>query len=122
MVEIDNYYDCRDLSAEEILLLLMELYPALRDEANRKRVYIGATGNLAERLRRHNVKEVLFCARTANRRVAARVEELANQLGFEIGDVEHGGNGTNSFSLFVYAFDMTLIGRCNQLATFGYKS
>lgn len=33
---------------------------------------------------------------------------MANELGFEIGNVAHGGNGTNSFSLFVYAFDMTL--------------
>ena len=97
--------DCRDYSAEEIINYFMELYPSLRNPANRRRVYIGVTGNIEERLYRHNAKDnLLFCAQTAALWVAAKVEEIANGLGFEIGDVSHGGNGTNSYSIYVYAY------------------
>ena len=79
--------DCRNCSAEEILRLLLDTYPSLYDTANRKLVYVGATCDVEERLRKHNVDidDVLFCAMTASRRVAARVEELAREMGFCIG-------------------------------------
>ena len=51
--------------------------------------------------------EFIFCAQTANQRVAAKVEEIAKELGFEIGDVEYGGNGTNSYSIYIYAYVIT---------------
>lgn len=102
-------YDCRNLGANEIVDYLVELYPFLECKANRKNVYIGATGNVDDRLRRHNAGpgEFLFCAKTAHRNVAAKVEEIAGGLGFEIGKVQHGGNGTNSFSIYVYAYMIT---------------
>lgn len=97
--------DCRNFSAEGIVDFFMELYPELYNRDNRRRVYVGATGNIKERLYRHNAKDnLLFCAQTAAQWVAAKVEEIANELGFEIGDVRHGGNGTNSKSIFVYAY------------------
>ncbi len=97
--------DCRNFSAERIIDYLMELYPELYNRDNRRRVYIGVTGNIAERLYRHNAKDnLLFCAQTATRWVAAKVEKIADELGFEIGDVHHGGNGTNSKSIYVYAY------------------
>lgn len=103
------YYDCHDCNAEEILEFMMELFPFLRDRANRKRVYVGATGNVAARLQWHNVSdgEYLFSARTAHRGVAARVERLAHEKGFCIGNVSWGGNGTNSSSVYVYAYIIT---------------
>ena len=80
--------DCRNFSAERIIDYLMELYPELYNRDNRRRVYIGVTGNIAERLYRHNAKDnLLFCAQTATRWVAAKVETIADELGFEIGDV-----------------------------------
>lgn len=96
--------DCRDLSAKEIIDKMIRMYPWLEDPDNRRWVYVGATGDINERLYRHNAKRVLFCARTANQRVAAAVEEEALRLGFCIGNVKHGGNGTNSFSIYIYAY------------------
>ena len=88
--------DCRNYSAEEIIDYFMGLYPSLENPANRRRVYIGVTGNIEERLSRHNAKRNLFCARTASQRVATEVERIAAARGFNIGKVTHGGNGTNS--------------------------
>ncbi len=103
-----NIYDCRDLSAKEIIEYMMELYPSLRYLKERRQTYIGATGDIAERLYRHNAAdEVIFCARTAHRNVAAAVEALAHNMGFNIGDVKWGGNGTNSHSIYVYAYRIT---------------
>ena len=46
--------NCRDLSAKEIVDYIIELNPWLRDINNRDLVYIGVTGDIEERLRRHN--------------------------------------------------------------------
>ena len=100
-------YDCRDYSAEEIIEHMIELYPALEHQENRRRIYVGATGNIAERLYRHNAEDkVIFCAQTAHQNVAAKVEALAHDYGFNIGKVTHGGNGTNSHSINVYAYEI----------------
>lgn len=98
--------DCRSMSAEEIVDYMIKLNPELRGPIKRLRVYVGATGNIAERLRRHNASRAIFCAQTANRRVAAKVEEVACSQGFNIGNVTHGGNGTNSHSIYVYACEI----------------
>ena len=66
--------NCRDLSAKEIVDYIIELNPDLRDLKNRKRVYVGVTGNIEERLRRHNAGVVLFRGQTASLAVAAAVE------------------------------------------------
>ena len=102
--------DCRHYTAKEILLLLFDLYPELQNSrSRRKRVYIGVTNDTERRAREHNITidEIIFCAQTANQRVAAKVEEIAKELGFEIGDVEYGGNGTNSYSIYIYAYVIT---------------
>lgn len=107
---MDEYFDCRDCTAEEILSLLYEKLPRLgRERRKRKMVYVGATGDVAKRVREHRITpdKVLFCALTAHRRVAAKVEWLAREQGFNIGKVEWGGNGTNSFSRYVYAYKIT---------------
>ena len=98
--------DCHKMSAEEIVELMIKLNPDLKGPIKRQKVYVGATGNIEERLRRHKVDKPLFYARTASQRTAAKVEEIACSLGFCIGDVTHGGNGTNSHSIFVYACDI----------------
>ena len=98
--------DCHEMSAEEIVELMIKLNPDLKGPIKRQKVYIGATGNIEERLRRHKVDKPLFYARTASQRTAAKVEEIACSLGFCIGDVTHGGNGTNSHSIYVYAFEI----------------
>lgn len=98
--------DCRHMSAQEIVDYMIKLNPSLIGPIKRLKVYVGATGNIAERLRRHNASKVIFCAQTANRRVAAKVEEIAYSSGFCIGDVTWGGNGTNSHSIFVYACEI----------------
>ncbi len=91
------------MSAEEIVDYMIKLNPELEGPIKRQKVYVGATGNIEERLRRHNAPRAIFCAQTANRRVAAKVEEVAHNEGFYIGDVTWGGNGTNSHSIYVYA-------------------
>lgn len=96
--------DCRDLSAKEIVDYIIELNPDLRDAKNRKRVYVGVTGDIEERLRWHNAGVVLFRGQTASQAVAAAVEAEARRRGFYIGKVGHGGNGTNSYSIYVYAY------------------
>lgn len=98
--------DCHDMSAEEIVELMIKMNPELEGPIKRQKVYVGATGNIEERLRRHNATKLLFCARTANQRVAAKVEEIAVAYGFNIGDVTWGGNGTNSHSVCVYACEI----------------
>ncbi len=98
--------NCRDLSAKEIVDYIIELNPWLRDVNNRAIVYVGVTGNIEERLRRHNAREVIFRGETANQDVAAAVEDEARRRGFYIGKVVHGGNGTNSYSIYVYAYLM----------------
>lgn len=96
--------DCHCFSAKEILNLIIKQNPELRYIENRRRVYIGATSNIAERLYRHNARKVIFCAKTACQRVAAAVEAEALKMGFNIGNVKHGGNGTNSRSIYIYAY------------------
>ena len=96
--------DCRHFSAEEIIKAIMNRHTWLKKKENRCYVYIGATKDIKDRLRRHKATKILFCAQTANRRVASKVEEVANRLGFNIGDVSWGGNGTNSYSIYVYAY------------------
>lgn len=54
--------------------------------------------------RKHNAGEVLFRGQTASQDVAATVEAEARRRGFYIGKVGHGGNGTNSYSIYVYAY------------------
>lgn len=98
--------DCHEMSAGEIVELMIKLNPDLKGPIKRQKVYVGATGNIEERLRRHKVDKPLFYARTASQRTAAKVEEIACSLGFCIGDVTHGGNGTNSHSIYVYAFEI----------------
>ena len=101
-------YDCRDYSAEEIIESIIKLYPALRYRDNRRRIYVGATGDINKRLYCHNAEDkVIFCAQTAHQNVAAKVEALAYDYGFNIGDVKWGGNGTNSHSIYVYAYRIT---------------
>ena len=55
-------------------------------------------------LRKHNAGKVLFRRQTASQDVAAAVEAEARRRGFYIGKVGHGGNGTNSYSIYVYAY------------------
>ena len=98
--------DCHEMSAEEIVELMIKFNPDLKGPIKRQKVYVGATGNIEERLRSHNAKRILFCARTASQRVAAEVERVAAARGFNIGKVTHGGNGTNSHSIYVYAFEI----------------
>lgn len=98
--------DCHDLSAEEIVDYMIEMNPDLQSLIKRQKVYVGATGNIEERLSRHNAKRILFCARTASQRVAAEVERVAATRGFNIGKVTHGGNGTNSHSIYVYTYEI----------------
>ena len=98
-----NIFDCRDCSAEEIIELMITLNPELNDPVKRRKVYVGVTGNIRERLLRHNVDVALFSAQTANRMVAKKVENIAYEMGFNIGNVSWGGNGTNSHSIYVYA-------------------
>ena len=96
--------DCHHLNAKEIINLIIKQNPELCYIENRRKVYIGATSNIAERLYRHNAQKVIFCAKTASQRVAAAVEAEALKMGFNIGNVKHGGNGTNSRSIYIYAY------------------
>ena len=96
--------NCRNLSAKEIVDYIIELTPWLRDVKQRISVYVGVTGDIEERLRRHNAGEVLFRGQTASQDVAATVEAEARRRGFYIGKVGHGGNGTNSYSIYVYVY------------------
>jgi hypothetical protein len=100
--------DCHDLTAEQIVDYMIELNPDLQSLIKRQKVYVGSTCNIDERLYRHNAREnLIFCAQTAHQNVAAKVEELAYESGFNIGEVKWGGNGTNSYSIYVYAYRIT---------------
>ena len=110
----DRSIDCKSYTAEEIISLLFDIYPELQNhQRKRKHVYIGMTNDIKRRTLEHNISidEIIFYAQTANQRVAAKVEELAKELGFEIGEVEHGGNGTNSYSIYIYAYVITKYSR-----------
>lgn len=103
-------YDCRSYTANEILELLFDIYPEIaNDRKCRKRIYVGATGNVKERVCYHKISigDIIFCAQTAHRNVATKVEEIAHEKGFYIGNVSYGGNGTNSKSIYVYAYVIT---------------
>ena len=97
--------NCRELSARETV----ELNPWLRDVKQRIRVYVGVIENIEKRLCKHNAGEVLFRGQTASQDVAAAVEAEARRRGFYIGKVGHGGNGTNSYSIYVYLRDLYTI-------------
>ena len=102
--------DCRDYKAEQVIALLFDIHPELQNSSRkRKRVYIGVTNDIYRRAREHNISidEIIFYAQTAAQWVAAKVEEIAHEQGFEIGDVKHGGNGTSSYSIYVYAYVIT---------------
>ena len=102
--------DCRGYKAEQVMALLFDIHPELQNsKMKRKRVYIGVTNDINRRAREHNISidEIIFYAQTAAQWVAAKVEEIAHELGFKIGDVKHGGNGTNSYSIYVYAYVIT---------------
>lgn len=102
----NRLFDCRKLNAKKILELLIELNPELRDIEKRRNVYVGATSNIKERIYRHHATRVIFRALTMSRNVAAAVEREAAILGFNIGKVKHGGNGTNDRSVYIYAYMM----------------
>ena len=102
--------DCRDYTAEQVIALLFDIHPELQNsKRKRSRVYVGITNDIERRAREHNIaiNEIVFYAQTSAQWVAAKVEELAYELGFAIGDVEYGGNGTNSHSIYVYAYVIT---------------
>lgn len=102
--------DCRDYKAEQVIALLFDIHPELQNSRRkRKRVYIGVTNDINRRAREHNIsiEEIIFYAQTAAQWVAAKVEEIAHKQGFKIGDVKYGGCGTNSYSIYVYAYVIT---------------
>ena len=102
--------DCRDYKAEQVIALLFDIHPELQNSSRkRKRVYIGVTNDIYRRAREHNISidEIIFYAQTAAQCVAAKVEEIAHEQGFKIGDVKYGGCGTNSYSIYVYAYAIT---------------
>ena len=55
--------DCRSMSAQEIVDYMIKLNPSLNGPIKRLKVYVGATGNIAERLRRHNASKAIFVRR-----------------------------------------------------------
>ena len=58
--------DCHKMSAEEIVELMIKLNPDLKGPIRRQKVYVGATGNIEERLRRHKVDKPLSHSRSGS--------------------------------------------------------
>ena len=68
---------------------------------NRSIVYVGVTGNIEERLRRHNAREVIFRGQTANQDVAAAVEDEARRRVFISGKSSMAGTERTAI-LYMY--------------------
>lgn len=58
-------------------------------------------------LERHQIESFLAIVNTGSQTVAAEVEEELGKEGYDIGEVDHGGNGGNEDSILVYMFKKT---------------
>lgn len=72
------------------------------DDPNRGQYYCGITNDIKQNLSRHSISGYLACCQCASFEVAKTVEEELGKEGFDIGDVNHGGNGGTEDSVYVY--------------------
>lgn len=69
--------------------------------------YCGVTNDVIKNLARHNIDCYFSASRCDTAEIAAEVEERLGEMGFDIGGVEHGGNGAAEDSVYVYMYRKT---------------
>lgn len=76
---------------------------------NKDDYYCGITSENEETntLERHQIESFSTIVKTGSQTVAAEVERKLGEEGFDIGDVDYGGNGGNEDSILVYMFKKT---------------
>ena len=99
--------DFIDRSVEKILIFFEYQYQIsveLDDDPDKKQYYCGITNDISQNLSRHGIDGYLACCQCASFDVAKKVEEELGKEGFNIGNVDYGGNGGTEDSVFVYMF------------------
>lgn len=81
----------------------------LVSDGDKDNYYCGITSEneKTNTLKRHKIESFLAIVNTGSQTVAAEVEEELGKEGFDIGEVDHGGNGGNEDSILVYMFKKT---------------
>ena len=95
-------------TAKQIAELMEDVYTSTFENGERKKdYYCGITQeDVSDNLTRHNITRYLVAYQCENAEIAADVETILGQKGFNIGDAD-GGNGGNDQSVVVYMYKIT---------------
>lgn len=77
----------------------------LDKDPNKMDFYCGITSNIEDNLKRHNVKGYAVCVLCKSYEIASEVEKKLGEMGFDIGNPPHKGNGGNPDSCIVYMIE-----------------
>ena len=97
--------DGTDLNAKQIFELMRQRFLGVHSEGEYlDAYYCGITNNVEENLRRHNIAQYLVACRCDNANIAAEVERLLHDTGFDTGNTDVPGNGGTDDSVIVYMY------------------
>lgn len=97
--------NCTKDSIDKILWYFNNQYLSVAefdDDPNRCQFYCGITNDIKQNLSRHNISGYVACCQCASFDIARKVEEELGKAGFDIGDLNRGGNGGVEDSVYVY--------------------
>lgn len=97
--------DATELTPAQIVELFEYHYSrSRRPNQTRFCFYCGITNDEDTCLRRHEIDSFLITCETASQEIAAEVEGLLHDAGYDTGRDQHGGNGGVDDSVFVYMY------------------
>lgn len=105
-----NIHQGTGMSAALIAELMNDsyLYEYCRNKNESKNdYYCGVTNDIENNLARHDIDSYLVGYECDTAEIAAQAEELLGKMGFDIGQVGHGGNGAAEDSVYVYMYRKT---------------
>ena len=92
----------------QIVEFMNDSYISRRYSGERRDDYsCGVTNDIENNLARHNIDSYLVGYECDTAEIAAQAEELLGNMGFDIGQVGHGGNGAAEDSVYVYMYRKT---------------
>lgn len=80
----------------------------LDNDPDKMDFYCGITNNIADNLKRHNVDGYTACVLCKSFEIASEVEKKLGEMGFDIGNPPHEGNGGKDDSCIVYMIEKLL--------------
>lgn len=100
-IKSGDYYS----DSKRVVELIINIYESNFVSGESKHdYYCGITNNIEDNLKKHNIKNHLVVCKCQDAKIAAEAEDSLGKAGFDIGDVNHGGNGGAEDSVYVYMF------------------